>query len=176
MKKIIIFGICSTILLSFVGCGENNAVSFGVEKSEEQSQQISDDKPVAIPNPFIETKTIEEAIELAGFDIVLPEDMPEGFEITSIRTIENQMIEVIYLNGDKEIRIRKAKGSDDISGDYNEYSEIVENKEIGDSAEIKGNDGKVSVITWISGDYTFALCADEGMEDSQAISIAKNIK
>lgn len=43
------------------------------------------------------------------------------------------MIEVIYFNDtDNEgLRIRKAKGTDDISGDYNEYKN-VETVKVGD--------------------------------------------
>ena len=43
-----------------------------------------------------------------------------------IQAIADDMIEVIYFDAEKThegLRIRKAVGTDDISGDYNEYKE-----------------------------------------------------
>ena len=36
--------------------------------------------------------------------------------MSAIRAIKDTMIEIIYTNGDNEIRIRKGTGSEDISG------------------------------------------------------------
>ena len=72
------------------------------------------------------------------------------------------MIEVIYFNDtDNEgLRIRKAKGTDDISGDYNEYKN-VETVKVGDyDVTEKGDEGNIFIVTWTDGTYSYAIDTD----------------
>ena len=78
---------------------------------------------VSMANPFTEYKTITGVQKAAGFDISLP-DAFEPYENLIYRAIQTQLMEVIYLDDNKEegYRIRKGRNmEDDISGDYNEY-------------------------------------------------------
>ena len=75
---------------------------------------------LTIPNPFVDTKTLEEAEKEAGFSIVLPEGT-KPYDRKIYRAMKGQMIEVIYVDEDnREVyRIRKGKNmEDDISGIY----------------------------------------------------------
>ena len=89
------------------------------------------------------------------------------------------MIEVIYFNDtDNEgLRIRKAKGTDDISGDYNEYKD-VETVKVGDvEVTEKGSDGDIAVVIWNDGTYSYAIDAGEAKLNSEAIAnLIANIK
>lgn len=49
---------------------------------------------------------------------------------------------VMFTNDNDDMTFRKAFGSDDISGDYNEYSEKLTENVDGTDIEIRGNDGK----------------------------------
>jgi|GEM_PF-2402428 len=97
----------------------------------------------------------------------------------TIQAIENDMIEVIYFNDtDNEgLRIRKAKGTDDISGDYNEYKD-VETVKVGDvEVTEKGSDGDIAVVIWNDGTYSYAIDAGEAKLNSEAIAnLIANIK
>ena len=55
------------------------------------------------------------------------------------------------------LRIRKAVGTDDISGDYNEYKEenVVKVGEL--EVTEKGNDGNISVASWTDGTYSYSI-------------------
>jgi hypothetical protein len=84
----------------------------------------------AMPNPFIETKTLEEAQKAAGFSITLPK-LDTNYDSLVYRAMEGRMIEVIYLDeyGRECCRIRKGLNmEDDISGIYYEYAETKELK------------------------------------------------
>lgn len=127
---------------------------------------------VPATSPFVDVKTLKDAQKLAGFKVTVPEKMPEGYFESVILVIKNDMIEIRYVNGDDKICIRKGKGSEDISGDYNEYKAInmvmVNNMQV----KMQGSDGKVNVATWVDGEYTFAIDvnpAGSGM-DSTAVS------
>ena len=103
---------------------------------EEAAQQDAAAGAAALtmPNPFIDTQTLEEAEESAGFSITLPES---GEEIGTLiyRAMPEQMIEVIYLDEeDSELyRIRKGKNmEEDISGMWYEtaFSKVMKAGEL----------------------------------------------
>ena len=76
-------------------------------------------------NPFIDTDTLEEAEEAAGFPIILPSLDASGDKLV-YRAMTGKMIEVIYRDeyNREEYRIRKGLNmEDDISGVVYEYAE-----------------------------------------------------
>lgn len=168
MKKVIVFVLCGVMALSTVACD-----SMVAKKDTNVSSSVQ------IPNPFVDCETLEKAEQLAGFEISLPEKMPEGFTQNAIFAIENNLIEIDYINGEDEIYIRKAKGNEDVSGDYNEYKE-KNTIQVGElNITIKGNDGMINVATWNDGDYAYAIGANNGEKgiDSSVINdMIKSIK
>ena len=103
--------------------------------------------------------------------------VPNPYEI--VDTLDNDMIEVIYFNDtDNEgLRIRKAKGTDDISGDYNEYKN-VETVKVGDYDVTEKSDGKnIFVATWTDGTYSYAIDIDRVELSKEDIeNLISNIK
>lgn len=141
---------------------------------------------VQIPDPFEGFSTLEEAAAAVGFEMSVPAT-PEGYETVVYRVdADIHMLEVIYSDKDYEnedaveaYRIRKAIGSDDISGDYNEYNEENEVFVSGNQVTLKGNDGKVFVATWTSGEYTYAIDIDmngQGLGSDDVIALVNATK
>ena len=73
-----------------------------------------------------------------------------------------------------------SRPEDDISGDYNEYSEIMEQEEEGGRiVTLKGNDGAIYCMTWTDGGYSYAVDIDmdgNGMPAYDALILAAGIK
>ena len=141
---------------------------------------------VQIPDPFEGFSTLEQAVKAAGFEMSVP-DAPKWYETAIYRAnTGTQMLEVIYSDKDLEnedaveaYRIRKAIGSDDISGDYNDYSEKTEVSVSGNQVSLKGNDGKVFVATWTSGEFTYAIDIDmdgQGLSGDEIIALVNATK
>ena len=172
MKKILLM---SVLCLAIVACG----------KKEEAKQEIAETTNVTqkestqIPNPFVEVKNLDEASKIAGFTLEVPETY-EDYKKQVIQAIEDDMIEVIYYDENLEhegLRIRKAKGTDDISGDYNEYKD-VETVKVGDFEIIeKGSEGNISVATWNDGTYSYAIdVAEASLTKDTIANLVSNIK
>ena len=166
MKKTIVIALCAIMTFSCVACGaksKNDAI--GDTTNESGSAEVQ------VPNPFVTCETLEEAEKLAGFTITVPEKIENSSE-RIFRAMEGQLLEIIYMDGEEEVaRIRKAPGSDDISGDYNQYTDTTE-VTVGEwKYTLKGNDGKVSVATWVDGDYTYSVSVNE-MSSEAALEIA----
>lgn len=162
MKKLIAISLCAIMALSFAACSKDKPAP------EEEIPAVGQDSA----NPFVDCETIADAEKLTGFSLTLPAQMPEGYTQTVIQVMDDSMIQVIFENGDNSITVRKAKGSEDISGDSSEYAE---SKTLTiDSVEVsaKGNDGKISTATWVDGEYTYAVSvgADEAGLDEAVIS------
>ena len=136
-----------------------------------------------IANPWIDAESLEEAEEAAGFTIGIPE-AEEPYTTLIYRAMEGEMLEIIFVEyeGSEEgddaeedddgneykegFRIRKARGEDDISGDYNTYAEgKIISLEDGTKVTLRGNrKDSWSVAVW-------TVLPEEG-EETQAYSYA----
>ena len=131
-----------------------------------------------IANPFTDTKTLEEAQEIAGFDLQVP-DAAAPYTVVNYRAVEGEMLEIIFRDrkGEEGYRIRKAAGEDDISGDYNEYAkEKTIRLSDGTKVTLRGDkDDEWSVAVWTAEDgegkdvYSFAVCSGEKTFTSEEV-------
>lgn len=104
---ILLFCIISAI---FAGCGNQTV----------EQEHIS--QTTAIGNPWSDWNSIEEAEFFVGFSFGLPEVIAESYHAVSVRTLNKELIQVVYRDGDYEVCVRKQLGEgQDISGDYNQY-------------------------------------------------------
>lgn len=193
MKKLILIVFCAVMASMLAACGFRSYVTTqegstgqivnpSTSQVHEQNQlggQTLGGNSAQIPNPFVDCKTLEEAQKLAGFDIALPDKMPEGYAQSAIRAVKNTMIEIIYKNGDEEIRIRKGTGSEDISGAYNDFEEsstvTVGNLQV----TIKGGGGKINVASWFDGGHAFSITINlvgEGIDKTVVSEMISNVK
>ena len=171
MKKILLI---SLLCLAVISCGKKEEVK--EEVAEVSTTQTQD---YGVPNPFEIVDTLDEAAKIAGFSLEAPTEYAD-YNSLVIQAIADDMIEVIYFDAEKThegLRIRKANGTDDISGDYNEYKEEIVVK-LGE-LEIteKGNDGNISVATWTDGTYSYSINVDEALLNADDVSnLISNIK
>lgn len=116
-------------------------------------------------DPWVELKTLEEAEESVGLELVVP-DMSEYGSEEVYRVCEALTeLEIQYYDGDDlAAYIRKAEDNGDISGDYQEYA-YSEEIEAGDkTAEIKGDsEDSVKLAIWHDGDMAFCIGVTNGV-------------
>ena len=172
MKKILLM---SVLCLAIVACGKKEEA----KQETAETTNVTQKESTQIPNPFVEVKNLDEASKIAGFSLEVPETY-EDYKKQVIQAIEDDMIEVIYYDENSEhegLRIRKAKGTDDISGDYNEYKD-VETVKVGDfEVTEKGSEGSISVATWNDGTYSYAIdVAEASLTKDTIANLVSNIK
>ena len=172
MKKILLM---SVLCLAIIACGKKEET----KQETAETTNVIQKESTQIPNPFVEVKNLDEASKIAGFTLEVPETY-EDYKQQVIQAIENDMIEVIYLeeeSGYEGLRIRKAKGTDDISGDYKEYRN-VETVKVGDyDVTEKGDEGNIFIATWTDGTYSYAIDTDRAELNAEDITnLIANIK
>ena len=165
MKKILLI---SLLCLAIIACGKKEEVKEEVA----QATEVTQPSDVGAPNPYEIVDTLDEAAKIAGFSLEAPIEYAD-YNSLVIQAIADDMIEVIYFDAEKThegLRIRKAVGTDDISGDYNEYKEenIVKVGEL--EVTEKGNDGNISVASWTDGTYSYSINVDEALLNADDIA------
>ena len=136
---------------------------------------------VQVANPFIEASDLSQAADIAGFDIAVP-DKIDGYPEIMIEAIEKEMIQVYYYEGEfgedghKEVLIRKAAGTDDISGDYNEYSENSTENINGLDVDLRGEGGLIKVASWTQDGFAYAIDSSEGLDRDAIDALIELIK
>lgn len=139
------------------------------EKKEETVEEESKDEMTGLPNPFEKKASLDAANKAAGLTFSSPTKYTT-YEAKEYRAIKNEMVEIIYKdssNPDEDIRVRKAKGNLDISGDYNSY---LTNKIVNDAGIqilLRGEDDRYHAATWTSGDYSFAIDSKAGITENK---------
>lgn len=128
-------------------------------------------------NPFAEYDTLEEAESAVGFDITVPDSYGDYSEL-SFMVVGGEMLEVQYYDAgeNRGMYIRKAPGSDDISGDFNQYDDIREIQVGGNTVTIKGSGGEFSLALWVSGDYSYSVSVSSGLSENALRKIIEKIK
>ena len=134
---------------------QGNTSILSIEDPEEETAGTQ------IANPFEEADTIEEAEEHVEFEFDIPFSF-EDLDIEDISFISEYMIQVTY-GEDNDIMIRKAKDTEDISGDYNVY-EKNESFMVDDvTVYVHSNADGIHVITWTNNDFSYAITSKKGI-------------
>ena len=131
------------------------------------------DEDVQIPNPLTEHETLADLAKTVGFEVTLPA-VDKAYQETAFIDISGETADVRFADGEDTITFRKAKGSDDISGDYNTYNE---NKTItvkGVSVSVKGNDG-INTATWQKDGFTYSFSSDKAMTQDALVKAIENL-
>lgn len=144
--------------------------------ASENTEPSTEGELTMIASPFIDCNSIDEAAAITGFGMTVP-DSVNGNEIDHISTISRDTIQVIYGAGhDNSTYIRKAEGSDDISGDYNTYHQKKQITVNGASVTLKGNNGKINVATWSSNGYSYSINVGTGFDESYITDLISMIE
>lgn len=126
-----------------------------------------------IPNPWQEYKTVSEAAKATGISFSAPEKF-ESYKVSYVQAMDG-IVEVTYSDGSNEICVRKGRGTDDISGDYNVYKNVSEKKIGGNTVTLKGNGDGVSSASWTDGTYSYSIYSENELSADLAESIAAEI-
>ena len=166
----------AAMVFALTGCGAKENVAEPTNSVTEETVAETDIEAAQIPNPWTDCESMEEAEEKARFSMEVPDAIGE-YTKTLVQTLDQEIIQVFYEKdgSDDNILIRKGTGSDDISGDYNEYVETKE-VQIGDlQITEKGNDGTISLATWTAEDYTYSVSVP-GMTEKEIATIIEQVK
>ena len=135
---------------------------------------------VTLANPWQECSSMAQAESLAGFSFAISDSaLPEGYdaEAAYIQVIAGSMIEVDY-TGERggSVCLRKAVGTDDVSGDYNSYDLTQTSRIAGQDVTLRGVENSWYVATWARDGYSFAVVSTSALTTSQVEALVAGLR
>lgn len=165
-KRTVLLGLC----LILTGCAAHGP------DLEEAAQDIAPANGAnGVPSPFVSCATMDEASKQTGFGLKTPDD-PEFEEVKDLSVMDDQMIQIIFNSPEcGEIAVRKGKGSEDISGDYNTYNnEYIEDLS-GYEVKLRANDQDVYGATWQKDGYTYSVMFEKPATKQEVLDWVEEI-
>lgn len=132
------------------------------------------DNQTQIPNPLTEYKTVSEAEKAVGFKALFPNRLPQGYKNTYIGTIGSETLQMFFEKDGSELVYRMAKGTGDISGDYNVYNETEKITVGGAEITYKAN-GETSCAIWEKDGFAFSLYSDGSLQEADFTDIISSL-
>ncbi len=140
------------------------------------SQPAPDQEMVGGGYGMEECKSLTELTQKAGFAVkdISESSIPFKVTSTSYTWCWNEFAQIIYEGTDNSLTYRKTRGTDDISGDYNQYDQVSDITIEGVNMTVKGNKDLYSLATWHTKDYSYSISLNEGITLETLLSIIQN--
>ena len=141
-------------------------VGFAEPGAEENQDELGGQAGAMVGNGMVEVDSLAELSQVLGFSVPEIKNIP--FEVTSTVYTNgwNEFAQVEYQGGNQteseEVLFRKAKGTDDISGDYNVYTDVKEITVNETAVTLKGENGQYSLAIWQQDGFTYSLSYEPG--------------
>lgn len=132
---------------------------------------------VGTPNPWTDQQTMEDAQQAVGFSFQTPKTIGV-LKPVCIQTLESDIIQVFYqqtADSEEHVLLRKGFGSQDISGDYNAYSQSTVEFIGGSQVTLQGDDGMMMLATWVSGRFSYSV-STPGMTTEEIEAVIAEMK
>jgi len=119
---------------------------------------------VGVANPFIDYDSLKQASDSLGFSLNYPQEFND-YEVL-YRVGMQELLELIFKDNEQEIyRIRKEKTNEDISGDYNNYTDIKNITVNNITYTLKGYDSYYDLALWQDDDYSYVFYCKQLSEE-----------
>ena len=142
-----------------------NVVSIPEKGNEGENKQL--------PNPLTEHGTLEDLVKTVGFDVTFP-SFENSYKATYYIDISKETADIRFSDGKNEITFRKAKGTEDVSGDCNTYSSNKTIKIKNTDVKVRGNNG-VNTATWQKDGFTYSLSFETAVSEADLTKCIENI-
>lgn len=146
------------------------ALPLGHFDDAEEPAQEEDTPSVGIANPWSEYSSVSKAAKAAGVPFKAPKKLG-SHKLTTILAMKG-LVDLRYTKGNNEICVRKGTGTDDVSGDYNEYKSVTTSDIMGIPVEIRSNGKGINGVVWTDGTYSYSITSKKPMSEKFLISIA----
>ena len=134
-----------------------------VRRGEPAQPDTPDDGWTQIVPDFQEKATLAELSDALGFDVTEPK-LPFEPAGTVYTACWNRFAQIDYTASDgRTACYRQSPGTEDISGDFNEYPDVQTLKIAGADVTLKGAGGVYTLAVWTDGSYAYALSLSEGI-------------
>jgi hypothetical protein len=127
------------------------------------------------PN-IVEYGSLSELSTAVGFEVKEVTSCP--FEAQQVQYIGygKELAQIVYTGEDNTLMFRMSQSREDISGDYNEYSDVKDYPENDFTVTIKGNQGTYYLAVWKYGGYSYSLSISGGLSQDEILKAVLSVQ
>ena len=126
---------------------------------------------MAVPN-IVDCGSLQELSAAVGFEVLDLAELPFEPESISFTSYWGELAEITYEGGRQTLTLRQSAGSEDNSGDSNEYADVETRDADGLSVSLKGEGGQYALALWTDGGYAYSLCAAPALPAETLLALA----
>lgn len=152
-----------------------SACAAGTSTSPTPDATVTDENGVKVPNPLQTHTDFVSARMAVGFDFLLPNELPEGYQLKIITTIDGEVADIEYQKGADTICYRTAEGISDISGNFNTFTQTETLDVDGTAVEMRGENNTCSQAVWSKDEVSYAMSFSDPVTAEQLTEIVKSI-
>jgi hypothetical protein len=166
---------------AFTACGTAKTTESKAESSEVAgSGEATSGAQAEAANPWMDVRDLKEALKETGVALEAPEEIGD-FHLSHVQAVRDGGMVQVFYGGvadqtETQVLLRKAKSTEDISGDYTVYPEDHRADTAAGELRLRGQDGRVYLATWQRGDYSYSLSLAQGMEEAKVMEVISEIK
>ena len=124
---------------------------------------------------IVSMESVADMRNLVGYDFKMPTDLPDGYVLEDASLVFG-IIQLSYESADDTITYRTQKTDEDISGDYNVYTDVKTVK-VGDvSVTVRRGGEHTTGAIWTDQGYSFSVYADSDLTEDAVLAIVKSVR
>ena len=124
----------------------------------------------------VECASADELSQALGFAVKVPQVLPFAPESIVYEAMFGEFSQITCTAGGAEITARMARGTDDVSGDYNVYAEERTVEAGGCAVLLKGDAGKISLAVWTDGEFAYSVSASPAISQQEMLALIESMQ
>ena len=128
--------------------------------------------PITAVPDFQDVASAEALSTLLGFPVFDLEELPFSWESATYTAYGQTMAQIRYENGELWALFRKSAGSEDNSGDYNDYAAVVSASAGDVQITLKGDaPGSYTLALWSADGYSYSLSLSSPLTENEWLAL-----
>ncbi|MGG4396369.1 hypothetical protein ABEX25_18860 [Paenibacillus thiaminolyticus] len=123
-----------------------------------------------------EYSSLQELVAGIGFEVTGIGEIPFEVENTSYLSLGVETAQIRYSGANNSLTFRISPGTNDNSGNYEEYGDANIIQIGNEQVTIKGNQGKYELATWNSHGFSYSLSLKKGVSEEELLSMIKSVR
>lgn len=134
-------------------------------KNGDQNQDQTPEEDTQVTWDYQEYDSVQALSEKMGYEVSDIQGLPFEPQMTVYASIGTNLAQIEYQNGNTSVCYRKSPGTEDNSGDYNQYGNIdtvlVEDIQV----ELRGTGDGYVLAVWTDGTYAYSLSLPQAQSE-----------
>ena len=136
----------------------------------------SNNPPVATNNSIVDCSSLGELSDAVGFEVGEVNTFHFNVQQTTYASFWGKTAQISYVGGDNTLVFRMSAGSEDNSGNYNDYSD-VKSCSAGDyTVTIKGDNGQYYLAVWEYDGYSYSINIPNGVSEEELLKVVLSVQ